>query len=103
MPLTKRTFDQVNPPIGETYALSTEHKPTQLLLDLAQPTPSYPARRKSWNTWRRWLGSPIRAHMSGSWAGPAPRRPSPMKCHWPTSSRQTGEDSRYCRRRSGLL
>ena len=43
MRLIKRTLDQIDSPIGETYALLTEHKPTRPLLNLAQAAPAYPA------------------------------------------------------------
>jgi aspartate/methionine/tyrosine aminotransferase len=43
MRLIRRTLDQIDSPISETYALLAEHKPAQPLLNLAQAAPSYPA------------------------------------------------------------
>jgi len=43
MRLIKRTLDQIDSPIGETYALLAAHKPTRPLLNLAQAAPSHPA------------------------------------------------------------
>lgn len=42
MRLIKRTLDQVDSPISETYALLTGHQPTRPLLNLAQAAPAYP-------------------------------------------------------------
>lgn len=42
MRLIKRTLDQIDSPISETYALLTGHHPTQPLLNLAQAAPAYP-------------------------------------------------------------
>lgn len=42
MRLIKRTLDQIDSPISETYALLAEHKPALPLLNLAQAAPSYP-------------------------------------------------------------
>lgn len=42
MRLIKRTLEQIDSPISETYALLTDHAPSQPLLNLAQAAPSYP-------------------------------------------------------------
>jgi aspartate/methionine/tyrosine aminotransferase len=42
MRLIKRTLDQIDSPISETYALLDHHRPAQPLLNLAQAAPSYP-------------------------------------------------------------